>query len=517
MSNWKYGKTQYGFLSTATSGGTLTLIAGSKQIQVFTGTQTHTMKLPDATTTSNGKGISFSVINQSTGAITVQDNGSNLIATVAAGSSADFLLTDVSTANGVWRVSSFASAGGGGEGYAGIAAKSANYSVVSGDKGFVIDVDCSGGAITITLPAPVMSFVITIKDYTGNASINPITVLPNGSELIDQAASDTISENYRAVTYLSDGFNWFRMSCFSGSTSNIPSSYSPTPAAGRGIFAGGDAPSAAIDYITIATASNATSFGSLTVARFQMGACSSSTRGVFGGGTTGSVSNVIDYITIATLVNATSFGTIVSAKSGLAGCGNATRGLFGGGNTGSDSNTIDYITIATTGNTTSFGTLTTSRNYVSACASSTRGVFAGGGNTGTQSAIIDYVTIASTGNATSFGNLTAARFGGGGCSNSTRGVFGPGNNNSANVSTMDYITIATAGNATTFGNSTAARRYVAACSSSINAVFAGGFTSVDVATIDYVVIATIANATTFGNLTSARYGLGGCSNAHGGL
>jgi hypothetical protein len=521
MANWKYGKTQYGFLSTATSGGTLTLVAGSKQIQVFTGTLAHTMKLPDATTTSNGKGISFSVINQSTGAITVQDNGSNLIATVAAGSSADFLLTDVSTANGVWRVSNFASSGGGGEGFAGIVSKSANYSIVSGDKGFVIDVDCSGGAITITLPAPVSGFVVTIKDYTGNSAANPITVLPNGSELIDQAASDTISENYRAVTYLSDGANWFKMSCFSGSTSNIPGSYSPVRNSGRGVFAGGNTGSASLvmDYVTIATTGNATSFGNLTVARDGLTGCASSITGIFAGGENNSAVNqtTIDYITIATTGNANSFGSLTLARQGVAGCSSATRGVFAGGFDGTNrDNNIDYITIATLGNATSFGTLSSVNQYLAGCGSPTRGVF-GGGDTGSTSNVINYITIATTGNSTSFGTLTTARKVLGSSSNSIKGTWGGGNTGSdSNV--IDYITIATTGNAVSFGNLTTSRRNLAVgnCSSSTFGLFAAGATGPS-AVIDYITFSTIGNATSFGNLSAARYSPGSLSNSHGGV
>ena len=514
MANWKYGKTQYGFLVTATSASTLTLVAGSKQIQIFTGTSAHTMKLPDATTTSNGKGISFTVINQSTSAITVQDNGSNLIATVAASSSADFLLTDVSTANGIWRVGAFASSGGGGEGYAGIIQKSASYTIVSGDKGYVIDVDSSGGSINITLPAPASGFVITVKDYTGSASVNSIAVLPNASELIDQAGSDTISENYRAVTYISDGINWLRMSCFSGSVNNGPS---PILGYGRGIFAGGNtgSPSNVMDYVNLAVAANAISFGTLTVARGELaGSCSSITRGIWSGGDTGSPSNVIDYVTIASTGNATTFGTISTAKLGIMCCSNSTRGILTGGNNAGNFNTIEYITIATTGNPTTFGTLASGvRSVGAACSSTTRGVFANGDN-GTQSTVIDYVVIATTGNSTTFGTSTSGRYRPAGCSSSTRGIFGGGSGPS---SIMDYITIATTGNATSFGSLSVARSGPGACSTPIRGVWSGGTTGSNSSVMDYVTIATTANAVSFGSLSVARQTLGGCSNSHGGL
>jgi hypothetical protein len=86
-------------------------------------------------------------------------------------------------------------------------------------------------------------------------------------------------------------------------------------------------------------------------------AVSNGTRGVTGGGAqSGDVaSNVIDYITIATTGNATDFGDLTVARYFLGGASNATRGVFAGGSTGSVQNVIDYVTIATTGNATDFG------------------------------------------------------------------------------------------------------------------------------------------------------------------
>lgn len=57
------------------------------------------------------------------------------------------------------------------------------------------------------------------------------------------------------------------------------------------------------------------------------------TRGVFGGGYTGSMSNVMDYITIDTTGNATDFGDLTVARWGCAGVSSNTRGVFGGGST----------------------------------------------------------------------------------------------------------------------------------------------------------------------------------------
>ena len=185
----------------------------------------------------------------------------------------------------------------------------------------------------------------------------------------------------------------------------------------RGIFAGGLPGSAplytnVIDYITIATEGNATDFGDTIPTIKNEAACASTTRGVFAGGDDqGTIVNVIQYVTIASTGNATDFGDLVGDDSGryryLAGCSSSTRGIFGGGRVNSPSavtNSISYITIATAGNSTDFGDLTVARDDLSSCSSSTRGIFAGG-ETASYQNVIDYITIATTGNATDFGDL----------------------------------------------------------------------------------------------------------------
>ena len=69
--------------STATAAGTTTLTVASSQVQVFTGTSTQTLVLP---TTSVAAGQSFTVINQSTGAVAVQSSNTNALISVPGGS-----------------------------------------------------------------------------------------------------------------------------------------------------------------------------------------------------------------------------------------------------------------------------------------------------------------------------------------------------------------------------------------------------------------------------------------------
>ena len=85
----------------------------------------------------------------------------------------------------------------------------------------------------------------------------------------------------------------------------------------RGLFGGGyNAPAIlnVIDYITISTLGNALDFGDLTRTVFTHAACSSATRGVFGGGFESGALNVIDYVTISSTGNALDFGDLLVAR-----------------------------------------------------------------------------------------------------------------------------------------------------------------------------------------------------------
>lgn len=88
--------------SVVSAGGTTTLTAASTFSFTLTGTTTQTFKLPDATTLSTG--VAFQFNNNSTGLLTIVDNGSNTIGTVASGGAAEIVCLSVSTANGSWDV-----------------------------------------------------------------------------------------------------------------------------------------------------------------------------------------------------------------------------------------------------------------------------------------------------------------------------------------------------------------------------------------------------------------------------
>lgn len=83
-----------------TAAGTTTAVATSNQRYVFTGPTTQNFRLPNAT----GLPVDwwYDVINQSTGAVTVQDAAGSTIATVAAGRGGKVLLRARASSSGTW-------------------------------------------------------------------------------------------------------------------------------------------------------------------------------------------------------------------------------------------------------------------------------------------------------------------------------------------------------------------------------------------------------------------------------
>ena len=292
---------------------------------------------------------------------------------------------------------------------------------------------------------------------------------------------------------------------------------------GRGLFTLGAAPSATntINYVTISSMGNALDFGDLTYTQdSSSGGCSSSTRGVFGGGGP-SNRDTICFVTIATTGNATDFGNLTEARRGTTAHSNSTRGIFTAGRAdpagANPVDNIDFITIASTGDAIDFGNLTVARRYPGSTSSPIRGVVAGGFDSSGRVDVMDYITISSTGNAVDFGNLSAIRVNLEGNSDGVRGVFGAGDNGSDNLNIVEYITISSTGNAQDFGDLVNTVFDPMAASNSIRGLYAGGGDPSQVNVIQYITIASIGNANDFGDLTSAGREGSGCSDSHGGL
>jgi hypothetical protein len=310
---------------------------------------------------------------------------------------------------------------------------------------------------------------------------------------------------------------------------------------GRGVWAGGyqsgitPTTTAGISYIQISTLGNSVNFGSLTTAGQDAWGCSSSTRGLFGGRFNG---NAIEYITIASEGNSIDFGDLAQTSGGINYAGalsSSTRGIWAGGSAGAPIsavvNTIQYVTISTLGNTLDFGDLTRpSTPNGSGLSSPTRGLFAVS-DSPSNSSLINAITISNTGNAVEFGNLTTKNesTNASGFSNSTRGVWGSRLLTTPNAvtNTIDYVTISTFGNAVDFGDATTSGAPGGAVASSVRGVFCVGFNPTlspglrDQNVLNYVTIASTGDAIDFGDLTrgpgSYSRHTGPVSDSHGGL
>ena len=317
----------------------------------------------------------------------------------------------------------------------------------------------------------------------------------------------------------------------------------------RGVFCGGDYltsgnyqsnPAAAMDsgkmdYVTIDTTGNATTFGALSVARGHTAACSDGQRGVIGGGRVYNdpgphvEQNVIDYIAIGTPGDATDFGNLTQARTSPASTSSPTRGIWAGGRLQSSAtlyNIIDYVSIVTPPTCTDFGDMigvggVSALERRMACSDGSRGVIAGGyaPNPTYHEGGIEYISFDHPSNGTNFGNLfdSLTYSAGAGTSDGSRGVFA-GGNGKPDQSDIEYITIATPSNGAAFGDLTRDHYLLAGTSNGSRGVFGGGWQdSINPSlpyssnTIDYITIATTGSATDFGDLTSKRDTLSACS------
>jgi len=90
-----------GFLNTAASGTQIVLTKASVPDYVITGSGGQTFKLPDATTLAKGTSFSFNN-NQTSGAITVNNNSNTLIVSIPSGAYTTVTLLDNAIAAGSW-------------------------------------------------------------------------------------------------------------------------------------------------------------------------------------------------------------------------------------------------------------------------------------------------------------------------------------------------------------------------------------------------------------------------------
>jgi hypothetical protein len=98
----------------------------------------------------------------------------------------------------------------------------ASYTAKAGDRFIGVN---RAGTVGITLPTSQLRAgrLYTVKDESGAAATNNITVATEGAETIDGSATDTINQDYGAKAYYSDGSNWFTVPLLAVSSHTLAS------------------------------------------------------------------------------------------------------------------------------------------------------------------------------------------------------------------------------------------------------------------------------------------------------
>ena len=294
---------------------------------------------------------------------------------------------------------------------------------------------------------------------------------------------------------------------------------------GRAIRGGGylvsNGATSLVDLISIPTLGNSINFGELHTYRTTHGACSSSTRGIFLGGSPDNDST--EYYTLASAGNGIDFGNLTSTgRRYTSSFSSSTRGFSAGGKDDpAVTNEIDYVEISTIGDALDFGDLTVAALYWSGLSSPTRGLTLVADDPASQ--VINMVTMASTGNAIDFGNQSKTGGYQSAAANSVRGLWAGGYattpRTTAGMSkSIEAITIASQGTSQEFGDLINTPMYGDGSSTSTRAIFAGsGGSNNTTNNIEFVTIATFGNASDFGDLIQPVGYAGVTSDSHGGL
>jgi hypothetical protein len=106
------------------------------------------------------------------------------------------------TFNAEGQATAFSSGGGGGITYAAISSN------VTLSANTLNGVDTSSPR-SLTMPAPVSGVVVELKDITGTASTNNITINPNGSEKVEFGSNYVVGNNAFGASFFSNGVDWF--------------------------------------------------------------------------------------------------------------------------------------------------------------------------------------------------------------------------------------------------------------------------------------------------------------------
>ena len=202
---------------------------------------------------------------------------------------------------------------------------------------------------------------LTVRGWAGAGGSNSTRGINYGRA--NPATSGTANETIDYITTATIG-NWTDFgNCNVASYFNGGTNSSTRMVKCGGITEGPNTITDSMEYVTIGSTGNGTDFGDLVASNggFSCGNVSNGTRGIFGGGSVNPANNtntnVIQYITIASTSNTTDFGDLTVARRYSGSSCNSTRGVWAGGENPSNSNTMDYVTIASTGNAIDYGDL----------------------------------------------------------------------------------------------------------------------------------------------------------------
>ena len=361
----------------------------------------------------------------------------------------------------------------------------------------------------------------------GEVTVSSGTTFTSGPEnliVTDSFTLPGISDDKPSVGTTRFNENLGALEFYTGVEWKAVNSYVDMGNRGRGIAGGGGEPGTSpynyasnkIDYINIPSLGNSISFGTLSLDTRHCQAVSNEIRGIFylGYHEPGTSGNTLEYITIPSQGNSIDFGDRTTYGYGPGSCSSSTRGIWGGGTAPSGKiNSINYVEIMTKGDTIDFGDLTeTKASLMSNVSSPTRGLFAGG-STPTKLSVIETIIMASTGNAVEYGDLTRTSSNVGGASNCVRGFYAGASGESRE---MQNINISSGGNTVYFGDLQRGGSHHKCLASQTRGIITSGSPSIDMK-IQYIEIASTGDASHFGDLSYNSYEAGTLSDCHGGL
>lgn len=190
-----------GYNTTVTAAGSTAISNGSAQLRYFTGTSTHTLALPDVTTLTLGQ--RYQIVNDSTGNITVNSSGVNLVATVLPGTTVVvtcILITGATAASWSvsWLLPSTVPLANGGTGLTSIAARSiwaanATNTLVALTPGAGQSIRMNAGNTAWEVYTPVAASGITWSEVTDitQAGVVNAAYVTNNAALVTVTIPDT--------------------------------------------------------------------------------------------------------------------------------------------------------------------------------------------------------------------------------------------------------------------------------------------------------------------------------------